>query len=316
MPETCLAMPFRRRLAPAVVALLLLGGVGCNPYGPVQPAAPLTAPNLDPASFPPFARERQIAPGVNVHENAIGPHQIWVYLPAKKAAAGTLPCVLIAPAGTDLTTGMGVADGDRAEHLPYVRAGFAVVAYSLTGPAADDAPESEVASAARAFKDAQAGFDDAERALAFTLARVPAVDAKRIYTAGHSSAATLSLLVAENEPRVAACVAYAPCSDVRHRLSANGLLSQRDSEVPGFGGFVDQTSPINGASRLRCPLFLFHAKDDRNVPIAESARFVEEVKKANPNVTFVQAERGGHYDSMINEGVPKAIEWLKALPGG
>jgi dipeptidyl aminopeptidase/acylaminoacyl peptidase len=145
---------------------------------------------------------------------------------------------------------------------------------------------------------------------------VPAIDANRIYTAGHSSAATLSLLVAENEPRVAACVAYAPCTDVRSRLTGNRLMRLMEPQFPGFGAFIDQTSPINGAARLRCPLFVFHSSDDKTLPIAQTTALVEEAKKVNPNVTFVRTDHGGHYNSMIKEGVPKAIEWLKTQPGG
>jgi len=63
--------------------------------------------------------------------------------------------------------------------------------------------------------------------------------------------------------------------------------------MPDFGAFIDRTAPINGAARLRCPLFLFHAQDDKNVSISESIAFVNEVRKTNPNVTFVQAQRGG-----------------------
>jgi dipeptidyl aminopeptidase/acylaminoacyl peptidase len=302
------------RLVSAPVVLLAVLPLGCNPYGPKMASSPLTPPSFDAASFPQLGPAQPAGPGVVVHRQSVGGHQVWVYLPAKQAAAGSLPCVLIAPAGTPLIYGIDVEDGDSPEHLPYARDGFAVVAYSISGPVADDAPDAQVGAGARAFKDAQAGFNDAERALAFALARVPAIDPKRVYTAGHSSAATLSLLVAENEPRVAACVAYAPCSDVRRRLG--GGIGQLEGMVPGFGAFIDQTSPINGASRLRCPLFLFHAQDDNNVPIAESVAFVNEVKKANPNVTFVQAQRGGHHESMIQEGIPKAIQWLKALPAG
>ena len=45
--------------------------------------------------------------------------------------------------------------------------------------------------------DAQAGLVNARNALEFVLARVPEVDPKRIYAAGHSSAGTLALLFAE-----------------------------------------------------------------------------------------------------------------------
>jgi len=34
----------------------------------------------------------------------------------------------------------------------------------------------------------------------------------------------------------------------------------------------------------------------------------------NSRVTLVKTATGGHYNSMIREGVPKAIAWLKALP--
>ena len=314
----------RRTVAACAALVLLVAPLGCSPYGPPQASAPLTPPTFDAASFPPLAPPRHIEQGIVVHETILDGKKIWIYLPDRKAEEGSLPCVLIAPAGTALINGMDEADGDRPEHLPYARAGMAVVAYSISGPVGIEAikaavtrgaPDPQVIDGAQAFIHAQAGFTDAEQALAFALARVPAVDANRIYTAGHSSAATLSLLVAENEPRLAACVAYAPCTDVRRRLTANRLMRLMEPQLPGFGAFIDQTSPINGASRLRCPLFVFHSSDDKTLPIAQTTSFVEEVKKVNSKVTFVQADHGGHYNSMIKEGVPQAIQWLKALPG-
>ncbi len=318
------AFKTRRRLALANAALLaFLGLIGCNRInGPAQPSAPQAIVTPDAASFPPLGPAQLVEPGVILKETFIGPNKIWVYLPMREAAAGTLPCVLIAPAGTPLYFGMDLQKSDRREHTPYVREGFAVVAYSISGPVADWKSQTQVLAGAQAYKDAQAGFKDAEQALAFALSRVPAIDPKRIYVAGHSSAATLSLLVAENEPRVAGCIAYAPCTDVRRHLTSLTIW-RMDSQIPGFGAFIDQTSPINGTSRLRCPLFLFQAQDDTVESIADSAMFAAEVEKTNPNVNFVQppmgayakASRGGHYTSMIQEGIPKAIQWLKALPG-
>ena len=54
----------------------------------------------------------------------------------------------------------------------------------------------------------QAGLANARTALEFALAKVPKLDAKRIYVAGHSSAATLALLFASHEPRIKACAAW------------------------------------------------------------------------------------------------------------
>ena len=310
----------RRPWALACAALLLLAMAACGPK-PAGPSAgtgnvadppPVT---FNPASFPPLPPAKPVAPGILVHEAAVGSAQIWLYLPAAPAAPASLPCVFVAPAGTPLIYGNDMDEGYRDEHLPYARAGFAVVGYSITGGVPDKPTDAQVIAGARLFKDAEGGLTDARRALEYVLARAPAVDPKRLYTAGHSSAATLSLLAAENDPRVAACVAYAPCSDVRRRLG-DETIGMLEAQIPGFGAFIDRTSPINGAARLHCPLFLFHSLDDKNVPFAESAAFVNEVRKTNPNVTFVQAQRGGHYNSMIQEGIPKAIQWLKALPPG
>ena len=51
--------------------------------------------------------------------------QLWVYLPTAAAQGGRVPCVMIAPAGSPLVTGMALSAGDRPEHTPYVQAGYA-----------------------------------------------------------------------------------------------------------------------------------------------------------------------------------------------
>ena len=65
-----------------------------------------------------------------------------------------------------------------------------------------------------------------------------------------------------------------------------------------------------------CLIFLFHARDDTTVPIRQSQQFADQLKKTNPSVTLVTTARGGHHDSMIREGIPKAIAWLQKLPAG
>lgn len=85
------------------------------------------------------------------------------------------------------------------------------------------------------------------------------------------------------------------------------------AKIPGFREFISDSSPLTHADQLRCPLFLFHAQDDANVPIAQSVRFAQEVQKVNPRVTFVRVPSGGHYSSMIQQGIPQAIRWLQDL---
>lgn len=290
----------------AFLCALVVVGCAAAPTGAGRDAQKGRLPELGPA--------RALEPGVLFHEVSLpgkrSAKKLWVYLP-ERAGGAKAPCVLIAPAGSKLVHGMRLGEGDRAEHLPYARAGFVVVAYEISGPLTGAESDEQAEAAMEAFRKAEAGVADARAALDYALAKIPQVDPARVYTAGHSSAATLSLLVAQEEPRVSACVAFAPATDLIKFLGPEfiGMVP------PDYLAFLKRSSPLNAASRLRRPLFLFHAEDDRVVSIAETERFAEEVRKVNPSVTFVRAERGGHYRPMVEQGIPRAIEWLKKLAG-
>src|SRR5215831_13159251 len=86
-------------------------------------------------SYPQFAERpamRTLAPGVEFCEIRVRgdgaglPMTLNLYLPAGQHAAKSLPCVFIAPAGTAFH-GAVIDESDRAEHLPYVKEGFAVM---------------------------------------------------------------------------------------------------------------------------------------------------------------------------------------------
>jgi len=301
---------------PALLAALTLAAfAGCQGKPTPPPGLPAKANTL-PVVFPELGPSRVVEAGVTVHEVTVNrggvPMKVWVYLPEKPAEK--LALVLVPPAGSTLIAGMGLADGDRAEHTPYVKAGFAVAAFEIDGPVSDAQQSSDpaVMRGAREFRAARAGLDNAQTALDFVLAKVPNIDPERVAIAGHSSAATLSLLVAEYEPRIKACVAYAPCTDVVARVAQ--VTRELERNQPGYAEFLRFSSPQTQAEKLTCPLFLFHAQDDDNVPFAETNRFYEAVKKTNPRATLVKAAKGGHFDPMVREGMPKAIAWLKALP--
>ncbi len=65
--------------------------------------------------------------------------------------------------------------------------------------------------------------------------------------------------------------------------------------------------------QAKCPVFLFHARDDRNVPLQQTTGFAALLKKTNANVTLVTVPNGGHYDSMLHQGIPKGITWFRQL---
>ena len=64
------------------------------------------------------------------------------------------------------------------------------------------------------------------------------------------------------------------------------------------------------ASRFTKPILLFHVADDSRVSIADIARFTNAVKASDGSVTLEQVPSGGHYDSMIELGIPAGIRFI------
>jgi dienelactone hydrolase len=263
--------------------------------------------NID---FPPIGNPKKVSEGVLVYEIKMKrenkTNNVWIYLP-EKPKKEKIACVLIAPAGSRLIDGAGLGEGDRPEHIPYIKAGFAVVAYDIDDEPKDDSDESTI-EAARAFKSSNAGLINQKIALDYALAKFPIINSEQIFVVGHSSAATHALLVAANEPRIKGVIAYSPATDIE-KFIGEGLVVF-DDYISGFQRFISQSSPINNVSKINIPAFIFHAEDDSTVSIKMTEEFVEKLKKNNSDVTFVRAKSGDHYYSMIKQGIPKGIEWL------
>lgn len=236
-----------------------------------------------------------------------------LYLPSGSHQTGSLPCVLIAAAGTTLLEGNGCFDESyQSETIPYVQQGFAVLGYSLDGPLSSEQPTNrEVVTAYRQFRAAHAGLVNARNALEFLLQQVPVVDPNQIYSAGHSSAGTLSLLFAQHESRLAGAIAYAPCVDVEKRLADYVSDPRVQLLLPEIGAFVRQESPLRHLESLTCPVFLFHAEGDLNSPCAESQRLAAMLSAQGTSCQLETIPDGDHYDSMLEEGIPRGIAWLK-----
>ncbi len=254
--------------------------------------------------------------------------QFRVYLPPGEHPPGSLACVLNAPAGTNLLHGSDLgelnSDAYHDETLPYAKAGMAVVQFSIDGnraaesSASNDDANAQFIRAYHEFRDARAGVINGRNALEFVLAKLPMVDPQRIFVAGHSSAGTLALLLAAHEPRLRGCVAYAPCSDVK---ALHGEIASEPGVslvLTGFGKFLHSSSPINHAEQLDLPVFLFQAEDDGIVSFEDTKAFYLALKKADQDsgtessdVVFSTVSTGGHYESMIDPGIPRAIEWMQ-----
>jgi len=293
--------------------------VGCG-NSSTSNAQPLTNKNLqiEAKTFPSLTSAQKIEDGVVVHKIRLNKNDeasdVWVYLP-EKVGKEKLPMVLVTAAGSYLWNGTSLDEGDQPEHLPYVRKGFAVIAYETPGSLdkvnLKEVEDEKLLKAINDFKTSKAGLVSQQNALNYALEKVSSIDAERIYIAGHSSAATHSLLVAANEPRVKAAIAYAPATDLEKRLAK--ILEPFNQDVPGFKEFIIQSSPKNNISKIKIPVFVFQATDDSVISIEDTKGFVAELQKNNSNVTFLTVHEGDHYDSMIQQGIPQAIEWLNKI---
>jgi dipeptidyl aminopeptidase/acylaminoacyl peptidase len=308
-----------KRFLPVVMNAHLPQGLGHRAGGVLAALALLILIGSARADFPQRPPGRSMEGGIQWFEISLkgeGPGQtmtLWLYLPPGEHPAKSLGCVFVAPAGSNLMTGMTLSDEDRAEQLPYVNAGYAVIAYELDGKMKNRTLAAAYAAAPR-FIAAHGGVDNARTAIDYALARVPEIDPRRLYTAGHSSAATVALDVAAADPRIAACCAYAPGVNLLQRWGEEAM-AVFSRHVNGFRAFAAAASPSNHLDELKTkPLLLFTARDDANIPTQRVQDFAAALKRAGSKRTkLVTVAAGGHYQSMIDHGIPAGIAFLKDL---
>jgi len=258
------------------------------------------------SALPPDPPPRLIEAKVRFHQVTLSKFsehpRLWVYEPVDDHRIH--PCIFIAAAGSPLITGMSLSEGDQAEHLPYARAGFTVVAYDVSG---QGPPANPITS--KLFAKRRLGIDNAKAAIDAALAH-EAIDPLRLYAVGHSSAGTLALQIAADDSRIRGCVAFAPVTDEKRWVDMVAM-SQVQVNAPDMPALIAQYSPIANVDNLHCPVMLFTANDDQTVATSTVQSYTEKLKAVNPDVSLVTATSGGHYDSMVKKGIPAAIEWLQ-----
>lgn len=239
-----------------------------------------------------------------------------VYLPPNADPESPVPCILVPPAGSNLLSGMPIDSSDlipNPEHEPYLKAGFAVVTFSLDGllPNRENSNILELRSAYDDFQKSKAGLVNCLRALMETQAVIPGIDKNNIFIAGHSSAGTLSLLFAEHVPQIKGCLAYAASVDLEKNFKPH--IGEIKQMIPGIEDFIKKSSPKTHVTSLKCPVFLFHSQQDPVTSFADTQRFVGQLKQQGTEVEFVVGNGADHYQPMIDEGIPKGIEWIKKI---
>ena len=293
-----------------VSVLLLLLTCSCSSEEAEIPREPMT--------FPPRPVATLTGNGVHLFDIALtGPSvgqtmRMWIYLPPGAHREKTLPCVLIAPAGSNLITGMKLGEGDAPEHLPYTAAGFAVVAYELDGALPEFPKPDQEAAAVKAYVASNGGVLNAQTALDYIAERVPEVDLNRVYAAGHSSAGTVALVLAASDSRVKGAVAYAPAVNLRSFLGLD-LVRTIGKSIPKAEPFLDYGSPDRRVADFTSPIMLFAARDDNTISPQRVIDFANAMKDAGKTAELLVVERGGHYDAMMRDGIPAGVAWLKKI---
>ncbi|WP_158265457.1 alpha/beta hydrolase family protein [Blastopirellula marina] len=243
-----------------------------------------------------------------------GTMTLWVYQP-DSIPGGKLPCVFIAPANTRMVHGSDLKKGSENEHIPWAQAGFAVVAYELSGdPGSDDASNGQLQLAAEEFRAAKSGLLNAQIAMAYAKEKLSFVDSRRFYTVGYDSAGTMALYVAEMDPQVKASVALMPAVDVRAWLGVQGMTKiQRNNIVPDAGAYVSKISPATHIARLSQPTFLLYMGNDDKSNWGPAEQFAKQMQDLGKDITVVKIPTGKRYETMIEEAIPLAIQWLKMV---
>lgn len=246
------------------------------------------------------------------------PLSMNIFIPEGTHADQSLPVMLEAPNGTNLLSGASVDfPMPSIEYLPFTEKGMITATFSIDGemprtlfPSAGEPYYLRLQDAYKEFVEADAGVDDGKLALDYVLAQIPAADSKRVYVWGHSSSATLALLLASKDKRIAKCISLAPITDLNATLGILLTDPAWPKLLPGLKEYLVSGSPITHVRDLKCPVFLAHAKDDDNSPFTYSQTYVQALRSAGGNIVFEAPASGGHYQSMIDASMPKAIAWL------
>jgi dienelactone hydrolase len=258
----------------------------------------------------------EIEPGVIFHQVVLPggttqglSNRLWLYLPRDEHGAGPFPCVLMAAEGHHVADST-LDDDDRAQHVPFVKAGFAVLAYEVEGAAQQRSlrgPGSRKADL-ETFLGGYAGLLNAKVAVAYVLAKVPQVDPTRIYAVGFGTAGTTAMLLAEHEPRIRGCALIAAPIDLERWL---GPTRSQDVQNAGGSDLLTRFSPRTNEAKLTCPLFLFYSRGDTIVPVTQARECEERLGALGRSVTVEVVPTGGHGEALLRQAIPRVVEWLQ-----
>lgn len=259
----------------------------------------------------PEALPEEVADGVIrqavFHEHSDGHlSTVWLYYP-NPMPEGPMSLIVVPPAGGTFVSAPSLSAADQPEHIPYVRAGHAVVSFSIRGELGRLETEDDDIVA---FINGRAGVDDAMFALDTALSRLN-VDDDHIYAAGHSSAGTLALILALEDKRIDGVIAYAAATDLVAHFGDDLIDEVTAGYDLDFRGFIEWSSPLERVDEYALPMFLFMARHDPKMDLADYLYFIGSTG-AQAKVFSEVVDGSDHYQTMIDSGIPKAMQWIEA----
>lgn len=234
--------------------------------------------------------------------------EVRVVLPSK-ASGDPLATLVVNGSGAFRFSGMVLSDQDIEPMLPYVKRGFAVVAYETDGCQPDlnrDPTADDILQMTRRYVASKAGLINAKRAIDFALMRFHEIDPNQLFAIGHSSGGKQALLLAAHDHRIKACVAFSPACKMDYPTSlALSRLHAEDTDY--LLNEVKRSMPIAHAKATKVPVLLFCSQTDRITRPSE-VRAYAKVVGSNAQVHLLQGKR---HVEVPSAAFGNSVTWLR-----
>lgn len=161
--------------------------------------------------------------------------------------------------------------------------------------------------------------EDLESARAWAIAR-DEVNPLELIAIGHSVGAGAALLSASRTQwaGIVSLSAFAHPKDMMRRYMDEHKIPRRwiqpwiiNRVQSIIGARFDEIAPVNTVQKIQCPILLAHGKEDKEVPVSEAARLLQQAPQGTPSI-FLE-ETGHDLRSAISKLGPEVISFLEKL---